>query len=131
MPGVLRTFGFVVPRAFSVRFVHGVAEPGHVQVTPGGPVVGRHVANPCGDEHQRAPAVGERAHDAGPTPDLPVQSFYHVVGPDPPAMLDRIILEQVRGGLADALPQALGGFLEFPGVHFDGDLPGLGQRRFA
>jgi hypothetical protein len=93
----------------SVRCVHGVAESGHVQVTSGGPVVAGDVSDPGGDEHQRAPAVGERAHDAGPAADFPVQAFDHVVRADTPAMLTRIIVERVGGGLPDALPEALGG----------------------
>jgi hypothetical protein len=55
----------------------------------------------------------------------------HVVRSDAPAMLDRVILEQVRGGLVDALAQALGGLPEFPLLHLGGDLLGLGQRRVA
>lgn len=128
---VLAHFGFCLLCAFSVRFLYGVAESGHVQVAAGGPVVVGDVSDPSRDEHQRAPTIGESAHDAGSTSDLPVQSFDHVVRSDAPAMLDRVILEQVRGGLVDALAQALGGLPEFPLLHLGGDLLGLGQRRFA
>ena len=126
---VLAHFWCCLLCAFSVRFLYGVAESGHVQVTAGGPAVGGDVADSCTDEHQRALAVWERADDAGPATYLAVESFDHVVGADTPTMLDRVILEQVRGGLADALAQASGGFLEFPGFHLGGDLLGLGQCR--
>lgn len=115
----------------SVRFLYGVVQSGHVQVAAGGPVVGGDVSDSCADEHQGAPAVGESAHDAGSPADLPVQSFDHVVGADAPAMLDGIVVQQVRGGLVDAFPEAGGGLLEFPGFHLDGDLLGLGQGRVA
>lgn len=128
---VLAHFGFCLLCAFSVRFLYGVAESGHVQVASGGPVVGGDVSDPSGDEHQGAPAVGVRADDAGSTSDLPVQPFDHVVGADAPTMLDGIVVQQVRGGFVNALAQALGGFPEFPLLHLGGDLFGLGQRRFA
>ena len=55
----------------------------------------------------------------------------HGVGADTPTMLDGIVVQQVGGGFVNALAQALGGFPEFPLLHLGGDLPGLGQRRFA
>ena len=128
---VLAHFGFCFLCALSVRFLYGVVESGHVQVAAGGPLVAGDVADSCADEHECAPAVGEAADHAGSPADLPVKSFDHGVRSDAPAMLDRVILEQVRGGLVDALAQALGGFPEFPLLHLDGDLLGLGQGRVA
>ena len=55
----------------------------------------------------------------------------HVGGADTPTMLDGIVVQQVRGGFVNSLAQAPGGFPEFPLLHLGGDLPGLGQRRFA
>jgi hypothetical protein len=49
--GVLRTLGFVVARAFSVRFLYGLAEAGHVRAASGGPAVGGDVSDSGGDEH--------------------------------------------------------------------------------
>ena len=43
--------------AVSVRCLHGVTEPGHVQVAARGPLVGGDVADARADEHERAPAV--------------------------------------------------------------------------
>ena len=70
---VLAHFGFCLLCALSVRFLYGVVESGHVQAASGGPVVVGDVSDPGGDEHQRAPTIGESAHDAGSTSDLPVQ----------------------------------------------------------
>lgn len=65
-------------------------------------------------EHQRAVPVGEAAHHARAPADLPVQPLDHVVGADAAAMLARVVVEQVGRRLADALPEASGGLLEFP-----------------
>ena len=46
-------------------------------------------------------------------------------------MLARVVVEQVGRGLADALAQAFGGLLEFPGFHVPGDGFGLLQRLVA
>lgn len=96
----------VIGSRFSVLRLHGVTEPGHVQVASRGPLVGGHVADARADEHERAPAVGEAADDARLAEDLPVQPFDHVVGMDSPAMFDRIIAKQVDDRLADTLAQA-------------------------
>ena len=66
---------------------------------------------------ERAVAIGEAAHDAGAASDLPVRPFDHVVGADATAMLARVVVEQVGRRLADALPEASGGLLEFPRFH--------------
>lgn len=92
--------------AVSVRCLHGVTEPGHVQVAARGPLVGGDVSDARADEHERAPAVGERADHARPAADLPVEPFDHVVRADPPPVLDGILVEQVGGRLTDALPEA-------------------------
>ncbi len=46
-------------------------------------------------------------------------------------MLDRVVVQQVGRGLADALPQALGGLFEFPRFHLRGDALGLLQGGLA
>ena len=74
--------------------MHDAVEPGHVQVAACGPLVGGDVADPGADEHERAPAVRERADHAGAAADLPVQSFDHVVRADSPAVLDGVVVEQ-------------------------------------
>jgi hypothetical protein len=71
---VLAHFWCCLLCAFSVRFLYGVAESGHVQVTSGGPVVVGDVSDSCTDEHQGAPTIGESAHDAGPATYLAVES---------------------------------------------------------
>ena len=45
-------------------------------------------------------------------------------------MLVREFGQQVDGRLPDALPEAVGGGLEFPGFHLGRDFPGLGQSGF-
>lgn len=46
-------------------------------------------------------------------------------------MLDRVVVQQVGRGLADALPQALGDLFEFSCVHLRGDALGLLQGGLA
>ena len=62
-----------VAGSVSVGCLHGVTESGHVQVAARGPLVGGDVADARADEHERAPAVGERADHARPAADLPVE----------------------------------------------------------
>ena len=46
-------------------------------------------------------------------------------------MLVRELGQQVDGRLPDALPEAVGGGLEFPGFYLGRDFPGLGQSGFS
>ena len=111
--------------------MHDAVEPGHVQVAARAPLAGGDVADARADEHERAPAVGERADDPGAPADLPVQAFDHVVRADPPAVLGREFVEQVGRRFAYTLPQAGGGGLQAPGFHLRGDLLGLLQGGLA
>ena len=82
------------------------------------------------DEHERAVPVREASHDARATSDLAVGPFDHVVRADAPAVPVRELRQQVGRGLADPLPQAVGGGLQPPGLHLRGDGLGLVQRGF-
>ena len=114
----------------SVRFHEVVIEAGHIEVATRGPFAGGGVPDAGADEHERAPAVGEAARNAGATSDLAVEPFDHVVRADPPAVPVRELVQQVGRRLADALAQAVRGGLEPPGFHLRGDLFGLGQGGF-
>ena len=115
----------------SVRFHEVVIEAGHVEVAARGPFAGGGVPDAGADEHERAPAVGGAARHAGATPDLAVEPFDHVVGAGPPAVLGGELGQQIGRGLPDALPQAVGGGLQLPGLHLGCDRLGLGQGRLA
>lgn len=131
VPERLRTLDHARPwRDVPVRFLQIVIEPGHVEVTPVGPFVRGDVPDARADEHERAVPVREASHDAHAPPDLAVEPFDHVVRADAPAVPVREPGQQVGRGLADPLPQAVGGGLQPPGLHLRGDGPGLVQRGF-
>ena len=104
----------------SVRFHEVVIEAGHIEVATRGPFAGGGVPDAGADEHERAPAVGEAARNAGATSDLAVEPFDHVVRADPPAVLGGELGQEVGRGLAYALAQAPGGRPEPPPLHLRG-----------
>ena len=93
----------------------------------------------CGDvpdagayEHESAAGVGEATDDAGAASDLPVQSLDHIVRAQLDSVVRGELAQQVVRRLANALPETVGGGLQFlPGIHLAGHGLGLGQSRFA
>ena len=54
----------------------------HIHVLLTAPLGSGYMAQPGTDQHQRRVAVRKGAYHPGAAADLPVQSFYHIVGSD-------------------------------------------------
>ena len=104
-------------------------EKRHVQVAAGPPFAVGDVLQAGGHQHQGGLSVGERASDAGPSPDLPVQALDRVVRADAPPMLAGHLA--VRGRLGEAFAHRLGGLLELHRFQVAGHGLGLGCRGLA